>query len=129
MSHPYKDILIAIANGEKVQWQSPTGSWIDSDASDVLCDVAHPSEPFDVYRIKPKTININGHEIPEPVREPLTKGQSYFIPDLATRGAGSCEWLWHGDTPDLLWLERGLVHLTKEAAKAHAEALLSFTRS
>ncbi len=125
MTHPYKHILIAIANGEQIQWQSPTGSWIDAAACDVLCDVANHSEPLDVYRIKPRTIN--WHEVPEPVREPLKNGQRYYLADIALDD-GVTKWSWDDDEADSMWLNRGLIHLTEEAAKRHYDALLSFTK-
>lgn len=79
------------------------------------------------YRRKPRTITINGHEVPEPVREPLEDGQGYFLLDI-TRGDFADKFFWTGGRIDKKWLEHGLIHLTEEAAKAHAEALLSFTK-
>ncbi|EMT5674531.1 hypothetical protein WMR35_003943 [Morganella morganii] len=35
---------------------------------------------------------------------------------------------WEGDHACNAWLDRGLIHLTKEAAEAHIAALLSFTQ-
>lgn len=79
------------------------------------------------YRRKPRTININGFEVPEPVRELLKDGAEYYIPSLKSSGGHDCH-NWHGDDYDNLWLAKGLIHLTKEAAQTHAKALLSFTQ-
>ena len=55
-----KEALIALANGEKVQWingdffQDVTAQW-------QLCEFSHPSFKF---RLKPRTITINGIEVP-----------------------------------------------------------------
>lgn len=63
--------------------------------------------------------------IPEPVREPLKIGQEYWVAEIARSAE---QWLWDDDERDWFWLERGLIHLTEEAAEAHIAALLSFTQ-
>lgn len=78
------------------------------------------------YRRKPRTIHINGFEVPEPVREPLQRGQEYFV---ASIDGEKPEMLpWDDDEIDKRVLKRGLIHLTREAAELHAKALLSFTQ-
>ena len=72
------------------------------------------------------TININGYEVPMPERELLKKGSKYYVPSLSAAKAHI--YFWDGDIGDTQFLERGLVHLTPEAATAHAEALVSFTK-
>lgn len=73
------------------------------------------------YRRIPKTTNINGYEFPEPLRVAPEEGTRYF-------GAATCtarlsfEYRWCGDKHDLQRLRRGRIHLTQEAAEAHARA-------
>jgi hypothetical protein len=124
--HPQADILRAIADGKQIQARHigyETGVWQT---------VAHPlvfiGDCARELRIKPETININGHEVPEPVWEPLINGERFFMPNLRF-DSPVVEHRWTGGTYDIQALERGLIHLTKDAAIAHAEALLSFTRS
>ena len=76
--------------------------------------------------IKPKTININGYEVPEPVRTRLNDGDTYYIPDVLSYDFYISDW-WSNTDQDLKFLNLGLIHLTKEAAIQHAKALLSFT--
>lgn len=76
------------------------------------------------YRIKPKTININGYEVPEPVRVALNKGDTYYM--VSPYGAGLMEW--HGNAFDFELLKNGAIHLTRDAAMKHHEAIFSFTR-
>ena len=76
------------------------------------------------YRRKPKTILINGHEVPEPHRVPLKDGEVYWTLSLI-RGATTA--YWQDDSIDNLYLENGFIHLTKEAAEKHFDALKSFT--
>lgn len=80
------------------------------------------------YRRKPRTININGFEVPEPVREPLEEGTTYFVPNLhGVLPDPHYESIWDNCGIDVRRLVHGLIHLTREAAELHAKALLSFT--
>lgn len=75
------------------------------------------------YRRKPKTIKVNGFEVPEPLKE---------VADGATVWLAVChqekfvEWYdyWKNESWIELALQRGLLHETKEAAVAHAKAML-----
>ena len=76
------------------------------------------------YRRKPKVIRINGHEVPEPCREPLHSGQKFWTMNPFS----GPEWsTWDGSKEDLRALKSGFVHLTYEAAEKHFNALKSFT--
>ena len=77
------------------------------------------------YRRKHKTILINGHEVPEPCRTPFEIGDVYwtfpfFFGDVI-------EFYWYGDSEDHDAFKNGFIHLTKEAAEKHFNALKSFT--
>jgi hypothetical protein len=80
----------------------------------------------DQYRRKAQTININGHEVPEPYRGEMKKGQLYYMPRIGydiiydTKSWGT--YLYDAEV-----MHTGLVHLNKEAAIAHSLALMSFT--
>ena len=76
------------------------------------------------YRRKPKTILINGHEVPEPHRTPLQDDEVYWT---FTFHGGVVSLHWFSDGIDFSWLEDGFIHLTKEAAVKHFNALKSFT--
>ena len=77
------------------------------------------------YHRKPKTININGFEVPEPMRVRPAVGDNYFYPHLLSGGVRTYPWV--GDEIDQRAFKSGQCHLTKEAAESHLEALLSFT--
>lgn len=86
----------------------------------------HPAwNRHDKYRRKPRTIIINGHEVPEPVREPLEEGEQYYVVDL--KGIDESPTSWCDNFMDLSLLAYGLIHLTPAAADLHRKALLSFT--
>lgn len=80
------------------------------------------------WKIKPKTININGVEVHGPCREPLAKGVAYYVPSLISPQGLCSVYYWDNRDAEYELLAAGLVHLTAEAAIKHAEALLSFTR-
>jgi len=78
------------------------------------------------YRRKPKTININGHEVPEPYRGEMSLGVYYYTPILWGQ-TGYDIYTWDDASSDKTFKSKGLIHLSKEAAIAHANALISFT--
>jgi len=82
------------------------------------------------YRRKPRTININGHAVPEPVRHALAERDHYYFVDFGSlfvsNGANDSQW-YEASGVSQFRLQSGIIHLTREAAEAHAKALLSFT--
>ena len=86
----------------------------------------HPSWSTDhSYRRKPRTININGYEVPEPLRTaPAANTRCYLV-----RGyIYPFEFRWeHLASSRDAYLKMGMIHLTKEAAELHSKALRSFT--
>ena len=76
------------------------------------------------YRRKPKTITVNGIEVPEPAREAPKMGEKFFLVDLISPTLVD-DYLWANYKYDNEWLNKGLVHLTEEAALAHSKALLA----
>lgn len=122
--HPQAEILRAIADGKTVQirHEDDDAWWEPTDALGYINSDKHK------FRIKPETITINGIEVPAPVREPLNRGQTYWLVRCCST-VGSESQTWHGAPQDFLWLKNGLIHLHHKNADAHTEALLSFTRS
>lgn len=82
------------------------------------------------YNPKPKMLSIAGSDgkyrsYPEPCRIELQDEQIYFVA-CATDTEMTHHVHWSGDECDIKYLERGLIHLTKEAAQQHAKAMLGF---
>jgi len=127
MEHKWKQEINAWLDGEKVQYADvDEENWRDLD------DQNHHLSLFGIkdikFRIAPKTININGHEVPKPCRKKLEDGAEYFYP-CPSYNSGYSSFYWHDNPYNFYLLKIGFVHLTKEAAMKHAEALLSFTQS
>ena len=78
------------------------------------------------YRRKPKTININGFKVPEPMRVRPDAGAIYYYPNLTSNGERTYAWV--GDEIDEHCFKAGMCHLTREAAELHGDALKSFTK-
>ena len=76
---------------------------------------------------KPKTININGYEVPEPLQNAPEGGTMYWYPNTSDTHV-SCSYYYSHYQYHVDRLVNGLVHLTQESAQKHLEALLSFTR-
>jgi hypothetical protein len=78
------------------------------------------------WEIKPKTININGYEVPEPLSN-LVITERYYLPYLPD--GNIYEFTFDNSIINSnRWVTLGLVHKTREAAELHLEALLSFTK-
>lgn len=77
---------------------------------------------------KPRFIEINGHKVPEPLRNAPEHGTWYYVPNLSDPLLAT-GLRWTASKGDSQQLARGLVHRIREAAVAHAQALLSFTES
>ena len=125
--HPHKDILIAIANGLKTdelevkhnQWQEwqnggDYSSWMNPTAAGKW-----------QVRIIPKTMLFNGQQLPMPMGATPEEGTIVYVPDLATEDK-SCWMVWGNTKWQEKLLDQGLVHSTKEAAIAWANAMIPF---
>jgi hypothetical protein len=73
------------------------------------------------YRRKPKTVSVNGIELPAPYRGEMEYRQLYFVITNTTPAT------WNNDPVDLMRRETGQLHLTKEAADLWREALKKIT--
>lgn len=75
------------------------------------------------YRRKPRTHTVNGFEVPVPMWDMPNYGTQVFIayPIDYRFFMAAC---FYGEEIDRMWLKRGLVHATKEAAVANARAMI-----
>lgn len=97
-----KEALIALANGENVEFEVPSQKeWrnIKSDSWDL--DIILNNKFGHKFRLKPRTITINGIDIPAPF-EPKEGEWFYFIKADSENGYSSRKL--HDDTPKYLTL-------------------------
>jgi len=128
MKHKHADLMKQYAE-DWAETYAPWKRW-ECDADGWLPLKDHPYWLSDVkYRRKPRTININGFEVPEPVREPLEEGQLYYVPIIGSEFMRLDCRLWNHNDYCTHVLKAGLIHRTQEAAELHRKALLSFTEA
>ena len=125
--HPHADLMAKAAEIAKTDqyWQQHFEEKFHStDKWNPMSDVFFQTHRE--YRLKPCYININGHQVQEPVRESPEDGDVLYIAECASSGA--LRLMWTNHEADRRLLARGMLHLTKESAEAHIAALLSFTQ-
>lgn len=127
MKHKHAELMMqyaedAMTNNEPwLLWELNAGSpiWTVPDS--------HPKWSEGVgYRRKPKTISINGYDVPEPYRGEMVEDTEYYFAAMYY-GVFAESFVWEGDEVDVRVQSRGLLHLTEEAAELHGKALASFT--
>lgn len=133
MKNPYHTTLVAIAEGKRIEWHGLGihAEWIVQDSAQVLRDIACRRDLPERYRVAPEIININGFKVAGPLREAPAVGSMYYVANLGVLGDEDFyqgPYQWTGDQVDGFTLAAGIVHTTAQAAKAHSEALLSFTK-
>ena len=126
VQHKHHDMIVDWAKNTdlKVEFKSKyNGSWME---------VAWPDWDDEYeWRFKPeepKFLTIIGADgkarsYPEPCKVKPTKESKYFTcaPDSVTL---FFTWTFHDTYADNLWIKRGIVHLTEEAAELHVKAML-----
>ena len=122
MKHVHHDMIVEWAKDTSrvVELLNSLGKWTE---------VATPSWRPDIeFRFKPaepKYIVVNGVNVPEPVRK-LKHGQEYWLALVGSGVPAAYQWspVFHHD-----FLAFGLIHLTREAAQAHIDAMLLPSRT
>ena len=99
------------------------------DSSDPWINCTHQLKFEDGVEYRRELITINGRSIPSPeVYHPMYN-EVYYVVDIA---CGEDEPVtmntWSGEDYDLIMLRNGLVHLNRDHAISHAEALISITK-
>ena len=123
--HPHAASMLLYAQ-DAAETDKPWERWefIGSDNGFNGC-LKHPEwhEDFE-YRRKPKTITVNGIKVPAPAREAPKMGEKFFLVNPAASTL-AVAYSWSNGRYDNEWLNKGVLHLTEEAAIAHAKALLA----
>lgn len=129
MKHPHAELMMEYAK-DAMETERPWERWEFKICGDIqwtsFLDRGPNWTESHQYRRKPKTININGYEVPEPVRKPLDRGAGYFAVILDNADM-AYSYIWQDDITDKFLLERGFIHLAIEDAIIHGKALASFT--
>lgn len=73
------------------------------------------------------TIRIGERVITKPISKPLKVGELYFVATLNNNGDGHMQSVWDDDAFDHARLKMGIIHLTKEDAINHSNALIEIS--
>lgn len=125
MTMTFKDSLIAHLQGEKVECRGAEARWLPlfPQFDNVSCGRIPEVGGIWEFRLKPRTILVNGVEVPAPEKEAPADGADYFIPVTTFEDLHDAL-QWDGSLIDSRWLKAGLVYLDKESAIARAKAML-----
>lgn len=128
--HKYAHLLRAMASGEVIQAkrddeEDQPQAWRDLDpyTGSMECLFLQVEDRYE-FRLKPRTITVNGREVQAGETVAPACGTIVFISDPAQDDFYTAV-RWGTESCFARWLERGLVQLTKEAAIAHAKAMLN----
>ena len=129
MTMTFKEALIAHLQGQKVEARQRSGDlpWVPFmerfGRLDLVLVDAEGAGNLSEFRLAPRTILVNGVEVPAPEKEAPSTGTPYFLPCITT--VDLCTKItWDGGCADQLWLERGLVYMDEKSAIARAKAML-----
>ena len=133
MKSPYHTTLAAIAEGKCIELLTKdiATQWVVQDSAQVLRDIACRRYGPARYRVAQEIININGFKVAGPLREAPAVGSMYYVAKLCVLGDEDFyhgPYQWAGVQAEGFMLAAGIVHTTAQSAKAHSEALLSFTK-
>lgn len=130
MDQKVKDLLVAIGTNEPVQYEKLPNMWVTLSETQVNVLLLRISRGAHVgsYRVKPKTITVNGVEIQAPLTKAPNVGEYYYLVALL-ESKHFYHFTWSDDESDNRALARGICHSTEEAAVAHAKALLLPTQT
>lgn len=125
-AHPHAALMLLYAK-DAAEMTRPWTLWEYEDGVNNWCPcTTHPSWVVErKYRHKPRFININGFDVPEPCYNP-EPGQKVWWVDMTSRGVG---WDLYENrlAHHKARAAAGIAHCTREAAELHVRALLSFT--
>lgn len=124
----FKEALIAHFQGKKVEKKSDwSNGWV---AFSKGLDEATFSQMVDdefgrrcAFRLAPRTIKVNGVEVPAPEKKFPRHNQTFYLPQLYNNEFVS-SYTWVGNSYNVSALKKGLVHLDRESAVKHAKAML-----
>lgn len=80
------------------------------------------------YRRKPQVIRVGRHEFSKPIAFTPPKDTIYWVIRLRPEGYAPDDLIWSGDKTDFNLLKSYVVHLSREAAQAHADVLNAICR-
>lgn len=107
------------------QLKNATSTFYECEAGDGLASIRAAIESLGIEVIPdPKTITINGVEVPGPERVSPEVGTKYHAIDISSKTL-CVDLTWNNDSVDRRYLELGIVYLNESDCIAVANALLN----
>lgn len=129
-AYKHADLMLLYAK-DAAETDKPWERWEwrnKSDAEFLTCQ-QHPSWKLNHdYRRKPQVIRVGRHEFPKPIAFTPPKDTIYWITRLRPEGYAASDLIWGDDKVDFDLLKSCVVHLSREAAQAHADVLNAICR-
>ena len=126
--HPHKDILIAIANGLKTdELEVKHQEWQEWQNGSDYSSWMNPSAAGNWHvRLIPKTMLFNRQQLPMPMETTPEEGTMVYVTDPASGDQDACWMVWSNTSYQVVLLDKGLIHSTKEAAIKWTNAMIPF---
>ena len=120
----WRDVIQAMLDGKAVQYFDGE-KWVDRSETYHIHISRLDKSPPTPHQIKPQYLKIGDIEVPEPVRDAgeMEHRGIYYTPYLGGWDF-HMEYSWTAHEFDFNLLNKGLIHKNKEAAIAHAKALI-----
>ena len=124
------EVVQAILDGKRVEIRgviaSQNDDWKPLDEHEIHIRVL--TNGLFMFRLAQEMVTIGDVSFPKPESEPPELGTEYWITELSYEYyATTLPVLWDDDSHDHMYLKRGLIHLSRENAVAHTEALIKLS--
>ena len=129
-AHKHADLMLQYAQ-DAAETEKPWERWEMGDDNIVWLPCSNNPlwDTSVMYRHKPQVIKVGRHEFPKPITERPKEGTMYWtIESGGENGFYAERYRWRQNGEDESVIQQGLVHLTEEAAQAHADVLNAICR-
>lgn len=116
-----REILQALLDGKDIEVMSSTGDFYEIDTVSQFFTSSYFGHAL---RVKPRTIVVNGVEVPEPIKVKPACGTMFYT---AAPNPG-LSFKWFDDGCDNEYFNAGICHSTPVAAALHWEAMIKPSR-
>ena len=128
-AHKHAALMLQYAQ-DAAETDTPWERWEFEVKSGVWCNLSeHPAWlEHKEYRRKPQVIRVGRHEFLKPIAFTPPKDTIQWVIRLSAEGYAPDDMIWTGDKTDFDLLKSCVVHLSREAAQAHADVLNAICR-
>lgn len=126
-----QEVLQAISDGKKLEYKAGDKDGYGWRIFNPLYNGVSIEAIFEgifIFRIAQEMITVGDVSFPKPESEPLEVGTAYWVTNPTYPYYSSITtFLWGSGSKDKQHLQRGLIHLTRDAAIQHGKALIKLS--